>query len=173
MPPAPVQVPSQRPLTHKSTNDRMIMKCYLGAANRSDIYRSTEENPRKPQIGGHWWRLYDQSSPQMGYPSLIRVTQQFRKERTGRKKGPMGSNKRQFFSYKALFKAIHHSFASQNLRMMFTTNCNVSLYRKINFLMFSYFCHKISFCYTSFQIKLSSKYYINMNNKLKTNIRNE
>ena len=58
VPPAPVQVPSQRPLALCVTsvtsvaNDKSDNEMILGAVHRSPgIYLTAEENPRKPQLG--------------------------------------------------------------------------------------------------------------------------
>ena len=71
MPPAPVRVPSQRPLapmvasvtTVANDNERI-----LGTVRGSPgICRTAEEKPRKPQLGDRPIKgLCDQSSPQMG-----------------------------------------------------------------------------------------------------------
>ena len=71
VPPAPVRVPSQRPLAPtvasvtSVTNDKGEM--ILGAVDRSpDICLTGEENPRKTQLGGCMMKgLCDQSSHQM------------------------------------------------------------------------------------------------------------
>jgi hypothetical protein len=73
VPPAPVQVPSQRPLAPSVmsvtsvANDKGNNEMILGAVHRSpDIYLTAEENPRKSQLGDHLVKgLCDQSSPQM------------------------------------------------------------------------------------------------------------
>ena len=58
VPPAPVQVPSQRPLTPSDasvTNDKDDNEIILGAVDRSPgICLTAEENPRKPQLGDVW-----------------------------------------------------------------------------------------------------------------------
>ena len=55
VPPAPVHVPSQRPLASSITsaaNDKGDNEMISGAMHRSpDIYLTAEENPRKPQQG--------------------------------------------------------------------------------------------------------------------------
>jgi hypothetical protein len=74
VPPAPVQVPSQRPLALSVTsvtlvaNDKGDNEMILGAVYRSPgICLTAEENPRKPQLGDRLMKgLCDQSSPQMG-----------------------------------------------------------------------------------------------------------
>ena len=76
VPAAPVRVPSQRPLapsvasvTSVANGDNEII---LGAVHRSPgICLTTDENPRKPQLGDRLMMgLCDQSSPQMGVPFL-------------------------------------------------------------------------------------------------------
>ena len=84
-PPAPVRVPSQRPLAPSVAsvtsvaNDIGDNEMILGAGHRSPgMYLTAEENPRKPQLKG----LFDQSSPQMGpFPSteVGRIVQHVRK----------------------------------------------------------------------------------------------
>ena len=74
VPPAPVRVPSQRPLARSVAsvtsvaNDKGDNEMILGAVHRSPgICLNAEENPRKPQLGGRLMKgLCDQSSPQMG-----------------------------------------------------------------------------------------------------------
>jgi hypothetical protein len=71
VPPAPVRVPSQRPLAPSVTSvasDKEDSEMILGAVHRSPgICLMAEENPRKPQLGDHLMKgLCDQSSPQMG-----------------------------------------------------------------------------------------------------------
>ena len=71
MPPAPVWVPSQRPLALSVTlvaNDKSDNEIIQGAVHRSpDIYLTAEEDPEKPQLGDRLMKgLCDQSSPQMG-----------------------------------------------------------------------------------------------------------
>ena len=74
VPPAPVQVPSQRPLATSVAsvasvaNDKGDNEVILGAVYRSPgICLTAEENPRKPQLGDHLMKgLCEQSSPQMG-----------------------------------------------------------------------------------------------------------
>ena len=68
VPPAPVRVPSQRPIALSVTsvtsvdNDKSDNEIILGALHRSpDICLTAGQNPRKPQLG-----LCDQSSFQMG-----------------------------------------------------------------------------------------------------------
>ena len=58
VPPAPVQVPSQRPLAPSVAsvtvvaNDKGDNEMILGVAHRSPgICLTAEENPRKPQLG--------------------------------------------------------------------------------------------------------------------------
>ena len=70
VPPAPVRVPSQRPLAPSVTpitsivNDKGDSEMILGAVHRSPgICLTDEENPRKPQL---MKGLCVQSSPQMG-----------------------------------------------------------------------------------------------------------
>ena len=73
MPPAPVRVPSQRPLSPSVAsvtsfgNDKGDNEMILGALHRSpDICLKPEENPRKPQLVDRLMNgLCDQSSPQM------------------------------------------------------------------------------------------------------------
>jgi hypothetical protein len=76
VPPAPVQVPSQRPLALSVAavaNDKGDIKMILGAVHRSPgICFTAEENPRKPQLGNRLMKgLCDQSLPQMG--SLLQM----------------------------------------------------------------------------------------------------
>ena len=67
--PAPVRVPSQRPLTPSVasvtsvTNDKGDNELILGAVHRSPgIFLTAEENPRKPQLGDSLMKgLCDQS----------------------------------------------------------------------------------------------------------------
>ena len=74
VPPAPVRVPSQRPLAPSVAsvmsvaNDKGDNEIILGAVQRSpDICFTAEENPRKPQLGDHLMKgLCDHSLPQMG-----------------------------------------------------------------------------------------------------------
>ena len=74
VPPAPVRVPSQKPLASNVTsvtsvtNDKGDNEMILGALHRSPgICFTAEENPRKPQLGDRLMEgLCDQSSPQMG-----------------------------------------------------------------------------------------------------------
>ena len=74
VPPAPVRVPSQRPLAPSFAsvtsvaNDKGDNEMILGAVHRSPgICLKAEENSRKPQLGDHLMKgLCDQSSPQMG-----------------------------------------------------------------------------------------------------------
>ena len=73
VPPAPVRVPSQRPLAPSFvsvtsvTNDKGDNEIILGAVHRSPgIVLTAEKNPRKPQLGESLMKgLHDQSSPQM------------------------------------------------------------------------------------------------------------
>ena len=72
VPPAPVRVPSQRPLAPSVSsvksvaNDKGDNEMILGAVHRSPgICLTAEENPRKPQLGDRLMkRLCDESSPQ-------------------------------------------------------------------------------------------------------------
>ena len=74
VPPAPVRVPSQRPLAPSVAsvtsvaNDKGDNEMILGAVHRfPGICLTAEENPRKPQLGHTLMNgLCDQSSPQMG-----------------------------------------------------------------------------------------------------------
>ena len=74
VPPAPVRVPSQRPLALSVVsvmlvaNDKGDNEMILRAVHRSPgICLIAKENPRKPQLGDLLMKgLYDQSSPQMG-----------------------------------------------------------------------------------------------------------
>ena len=74
VPPAPVRVPSQRPLAPSVAsvtsvaNDKGDNEIILGAVHRSPgICLTAEETPRKPQLGDRLMKgLCDQSSPQMG-----------------------------------------------------------------------------------------------------------
>ena len=71
VPPAPIRVPSQRPLAPSVTsvaNDKSDNEMILGAVHRSPgICLTAENNPRKPQLGDRLMKgLCDQSSPQMG-----------------------------------------------------------------------------------------------------------
>ena len=74
VPPAPVRVPSQRPLTASVTsvtsvaNDKGDNEIIPGAVLRySGNCLEAEENSGKPQIGDRLMKgLCDQSSPQMG-----------------------------------------------------------------------------------------------------------
>ena len=74
VPPAPVRVPSQRPLAPSVAlvtsvaNHRGANEMILGAVHRSPgICLITEENPRKPQLGDSLMKgLCDQSSPKTG-----------------------------------------------------------------------------------------------------------
>ena len=73
VPPAPVRVPSQRPLASSVAsvtsvaNDKGDNEIILGAVHRSPgICLTAEENPRKPQLGDYLMKeLCDQSSSQM------------------------------------------------------------------------------------------------------------
>ena len=78
VPPAPVQVPSQRPLASSVTsvaNDKSDNEIILRAVHRS------EENHGKPQLEVCLMKgLCDQSSPQMEtLNSICRIAQQVRK----------------------------------------------------------------------------------------------
>ena len=74
VPPAPVRVPSQRPLAPSVAsltlvaNDKGDNEMILGAVHRfPGTCLTAEENPRKPQLGDRLMKgLCDQSSPQMG-----------------------------------------------------------------------------------------------------------
>ena len=74
VPPAPVRVPSQRPLAPSVAsvtsvaNDKGDNEIILGAVHRSPgICLTAEENHRQFQLGERLMKgLYDQSSPQMG-----------------------------------------------------------------------------------------------------------
>ena len=74
VPPAPVRVPSQKPLAPcvasvtPVANDKGDNEVILGAVHRSPgICLKAEENPRKSQLGDRLMKgLCDQSSPQMG-----------------------------------------------------------------------------------------------------------
>ena len=74
VPPAPVRVPSQRPLAPSDAsvtsvaNDKDDNEMILWAVHRSSgICLSAEENPRKSQLGDRLMKgLCDQSSHQMG-----------------------------------------------------------------------------------------------------------
>ena len=74
VPPAPVRVPSQRPLTPSVASVTSVAnvkgdnEMILGTVHRSPgICLTAEENPRKPQLGDRLMkRLFDKSSPQMG-----------------------------------------------------------------------------------------------------------
>ena len=73
VPPAPVRVPSQRPLAPSVAsvtsvaNDKSDNEMVRGAVHRSPgICLTAEENPRKPQLGDRLMKgPCDQSSPQM------------------------------------------------------------------------------------------------------------
>ena len=68
-PPAPVQVPSQRPLAPSGNdNDKGDNDMIPGVVHTSsDICLKAKENPRKPQLGDHMMNgLCDQSSLQIG-----------------------------------------------------------------------------------------------------------
>ena len=73
VPPAPVRVPSQRPLAPSVSsvksvaNDMGDNEMILGAVHRSPgICLTDEENPRKPQLGDRLMKgPCDQSSPQI------------------------------------------------------------------------------------------------------------
>ena len=75
VPPAPVRVPSQRPLAPSDAsvtsvaNDKDDNEMILGSVHRSPgICLTAEENSRKPQLGDRLMNgLCDQSSPQMGF----------------------------------------------------------------------------------------------------------
>ena len=87
VPPAPVRVPSQRPLAPSVVsvtlvaNDKGDTEMNLGAVHSSPgICLTAEENPRKLQLGDRLMK--DQSSPQMGSLSSergCRITQHVRK----------------------------------------------------------------------------------------------
>ena len=74
VPPAPVRVPSQRPLAPSVAsvtsvaNDKADNEMILGAVHRSPgICLTAEENLKKPQLGDHLMKgLCNQSSPKMG-----------------------------------------------------------------------------------------------------------
>ena len=74
VPPAPVRVPSQRPLAPSVAsvtsvaNDKGDNEMILGAVHGSPgTCLIDEENPRKPQLGDRLMKeLCDQLSPQMG-----------------------------------------------------------------------------------------------------------
>ena len=74
VPPAPVQVPTQRPLAPRVAsvtsvaNDMGDNEIIPGAVHRSPgIYLTAEGNPGKPQLADRLMKgLYDQSSPKMG-----------------------------------------------------------------------------------------------------------
>ena len=74
VPPDPVRVPSQTPLTPSVAsimsvaNDKGDNEMIPGAVRRSSgICLKADENPGKPQLGVHLMKgLCDQSSPQMG-----------------------------------------------------------------------------------------------------------
>ena len=74
VPPAPLRVPSQRPLASSVAsvtsfaNDKCGNEMILGAVLRSPgICLTAEENPRKPQLADRLMKgLCDKSSPQMG-----------------------------------------------------------------------------------------------------------
>ena len=71
VPPAPVRVPSQRPIAPSVTsvaNDKGDNEMVPGAVHRSlSICLTAEENPGKPQLGDCLMKgLCDQSLPQMG-----------------------------------------------------------------------------------------------------------
>ena len=71
VPPAPVRVPSQRPLVPSDTsvstvaNDKGDYEMIPGAVHRSPgICLTAEENSKKPQLGDRLMKgLCDQSSP--------------------------------------------------------------------------------------------------------------
>ena len=73
VPPAPVRVPSERPLAPRITsvtsvaNDKGDNEMIPGAVHRSPgICFKVEENPGNPQLGNRLMKeLCDQSSPQM------------------------------------------------------------------------------------------------------------
>ena len=87
VPPAPVRVPSQRPLAPSAAsvaNDKGDNEMILGAVHRSPgIYLTAEENPRKPQLGDRLMkRLCDQSCLKWGpFPpnEIGRIAQHIRK----------------------------------------------------------------------------------------------
>ena len=74
VPPAPVLVPSQRPLAPSVAsvtsvaNDKGYNEMIVEAVFRSPgIWLTAEKNPRKPQLGDNpMKKLCDQSWPQMG-----------------------------------------------------------------------------------------------------------
>ena len=74
VPPAPVRVPSQRPIAPSATsvkyvaNDKDDNEMILDDVQKSPgIYLKAEENPGKPQLGDRLMMgLCDQSSPHMG-----------------------------------------------------------------------------------------------------------
>ena len=72
VPPAPVRVPSQRPLVPSVASDTSVAnkgdnEMILGAVQSPSICLTVEENPRKPQLRDRLMKgLCDQSSPQMG-----------------------------------------------------------------------------------------------------------
>ena len=75
VPLAPVRVPNEGPLAlsvasvMSVANDKDDNEMTLGAVHRSPgICLTADENPRKPQLGDCLMkRLYDQTSPQMGF----------------------------------------------------------------------------------------------------------
>ena len=77
--PAPVRVPSQRPLAPSVASVTLVVngkgdnEMILGAVHRyPGICLTAEENPRKRQLGDRLLMgLCDQSSPQMGPLSFI------------------------------------------------------------------------------------------------------
>ena len=84
VPPAPVRVPSQRPLAPSVasvtsvTNDKVDNEMILGAVHTSPgICLTAEENPRKRQLEGHLMKgLCNQSLPQN---EVCRIAQQVTK----------------------------------------------------------------------------------------------
>ena len=83
VPPAPVRVPSERPLAPSVASVTSVAnykgdnEMVPGAVNRSpSICLTTEEKTGKPQIGNHQMKgLCDQSSPKVGSLSSIRFGQ--------------------------------------------------------------------------------------------------
>ena len=100
VPPAPVRIPSQRPLTTRVTsvtsvsNDKGYNDMILGAVHRSPgIFLTAKENPGKSQLGDRLKKgLCNQSSPQMGSFSRNEVGRNVRHVRKveGRRKGKDG-----------------------------------------------------------------------------------
>jgi hypothetical protein len=81
VPPAPVRVPSQRPLAPNVAsvttvaNDKGDNEIIPRAVHRSpSICLRAEENPGKPQLGDRLMKgQYDQSLPEMGSLNLIEL----------------------------------------------------------------------------------------------------